>query len=411
MRRLILAGVLAVLPTSVFAQSNVNITRARTVEAALATVDTHVDGIEGLIAITNSTIFAEDAASTSGDHGVVVLAVRHDANGTLVGTDGDYGVPQLDSAGNLKIACLVGCSTSGYVTEDTPESSGVTGPVLMSVRRDTAASSANTTNDYATINTDANGLLWVRCGSGCSGGVQYAEDAAHVSGDSVTVMGGIRRDTTPTSSAGTAGDYAVPNIDANGRLYTQSVLYDSTGVELTTSQDATHGATVIGTGPQQLLEAKDFDGAALPNTVSEGQAVRQAGSQYGIAYVMPVSEDGSDSTFIGNSTYYAKSAGSSQDEHQVKASAGRLFTVDVTNADDVDVFWRCYNLTSASTTPGSSTVFRASLVPAHGGLTLNYGPNGIAFSTALTCTFTTGEADTDTASVTANKVRANYGYK
>jgi hypothetical protein len=119
MRRLILAGVLAVLPTSVFAQSNVNITRARTVEAALATVDTHVDGIEGLIAITNSTIFAEDAASTSGDHGVVVLAVRHDANGTLVGTDGDYGVPQLDSAGNLKIACLVGCSTSGYVTEDT----------------------------------------------------------------------------------------------------------------------------------------------------------------------------------------------------------------------------------------------------------------------------------------------------
>lgn len=38
-----------------------------------------------------------------------------------------------------------------------------------SVRRDTAASSAGTTGDNATINTDANGLLWTRRLDACSG--------------------------------------------------------------------------------------------------------------------------------------------------------------------------------------------------------------------------------------------------
>lgn len=57
--------------------------------------------------------------------------------------------------------------------------------------------------------------------------------------------------------------------------------------------DETHGSAVIATGPANMLEAKDQDGVALPNNVTEGSAVRAAGSLYGVQYVMPVNEDGS----------------------------------------------------------------------------------------------------------------------
>jgi hypothetical protein len=270
----------------------------------------------------------------------------------------------------------------------------------MSVRRDTAASSANTTNDYATINTDANGLLWVRCGSGCSGGVQYAEDAAHVSGDSVTVMGGIRRDTTPTSSAGTAGDYAVPNIDANGRLYTQSVLYDSTGVELTTSQDATHGSAVIATGPQPLLEAKDFDGSALPNTVSEGQAVRQAGSQYGIAYVMAVNENGSaigdvslaaTATTTNTATPYTYQATASTNAQVAKAGAGNIYVLWPTNTTATTYYMRIFDTASTPTCSSSTGLKHVFPVLPTGGIVVPVAV-GIGFSSGISFCVT-GAAD------------------
>jgi hypothetical protein len=53
-------------------------------------------------------------------------------------------------------------------TEDVAETAGATGPQILSVRRDTAASSAGTTGDYATVNTDASGLLWTRTFDPCA---------------------------------------------------------------------------------------------------------------------------------------------------------------------------------------------------------------------------------------------------
>lgn len=58
--------------------------------------------------------------------------------------------------------------------------------------------------------------------------------------------------------------------------------------------DAAHDAAVAGNPVLIGLEAKDFDGAALPNVVSaEGDAVRGAASLYGVQYMMLVNEDGS----------------------------------------------------------------------------------------------------------------------
>jgi hypothetical protein len=54
--------------------------------------------------------------------------------------------------------------------------------------------------------------------SGGGGGTQYAEDAAHVSGDTGTLALVVRKDTA-AALAGTDGDYAAFEVDANGRLH------------------------------------------------------------------------------------------------------------------------------------------------------------------------------------------------
>lgn len=56
--------------------------------------------------------------------------------------------------------------------EDSPHASGDVGIQMLAVRRDTAASSAGTDGDYATLNEDVNGNLWSTLGTLQSGEVQ-----------------------------------------------------------------------------------------------------------------------------------------------------------------------------------------------------------------------------------------------
>lgn len=57
----------------------------------------------------------------------------------------------------------------GVYVEDAGETAGGNLSMAGTVRRDTMASSAGTTGDNATLNTDANGLLWARFEDPCSG--------------------------------------------------------------------------------------------------------------------------------------------------------------------------------------------------------------------------------------------------
>ena len=60
------------------------------------------------------------------------------------------------------------------------------------------------------------------------------EDDPHTTADPSFPLTCVQRAaTTPTATANAAGDYAVPNCDANGRLLTSSTFYTSGGVELT----------------------------------------------------------------------------------------------------------------------------------------------------------------------------------
>lgn len=99
---------------------------------------------------------AEDAAHTSGDTGVMSLAVRADT-AAATGADGDY-VPLLtDSTGKLHVN--VGAVTPGTAAsnlgkaEDAAHTTGDVGVMALAVRQDTAAATG-ADGDYVPITTD-----------------------------------------------------------------------------------------------------------------------------------------------------------------------------------------------------------------------------------------------------------------
>ena len=121
-----------------------------------------------------------------------------------------------------------------------------------------------------------------------------------------------------------------------------------------------------------------------------------------------------DDDQTGASNNYKTSAGTSEDETEIKATAGRLMGIQITNTNAAVRYFRCANLTAANTTPGTSTVFYGLAIPGAttgAGFTAPLPVSGIAFSTALTCWVVTGAADTDVAEVAANEIKWNIQYK
>lgn len=327
-----------------------------------------------------------------------------------------------------------------------------------------------------------------------------AEDAAHTSGD-ILVPSGTKRTDTAASSAGTDGDYATLNTDSTGRLWTNTELPDaaaladstanptvpSIGVFLHTwngstwdravgspniahdaaassanplltgcyasaaaptdvSADtdavrawclrngaravqltlsgvlASAGAGNTGTGVLRVIEATDSQLSA--GVGATGDAAATAGSTGSINAKLRLMSSQLDAiqTAVqlidddqtGASMYHRISVGTTEDEHEIKGSAGRLFSINVTNTNAAARYLRCANQVAASTTPGTTTVWYGMAIPAAttgAGYTANFGPSGVAFSTGLTCWLVTGAAETDVAEVAANEINVNYTYK
>lgn len=80
-----------------------------------------------------------------------------------------------------------------------------------------------TDGDVGPLSVDANGRLKISIeadNAGIGGGTQYAEDSAHSSGNTGTMALVVRNDTL-AALAGTDGDYAPLQVNASGALYIQ----------------------------------------------------------------------------------------------------------------------------------------------------------------------------------------------
>jgi len=102
---------------------------------------------------------AEDAAHASGDTGVMGLAVRHDAGGTLVGATGDYSPLQVDANGALRVT---GGGGGTEYTEDIAAAADPSGGMMMAVRADTPATITSTDGDNIALRATNKGALYVQ---------------------------------------------------------------------------------------------------------------------------------------------------------------------------------------------------------------------------------------------------------
>lgn len=287
----------------------VNIAAAQTL-ATVTTVGT-VSAVVPGVGATNLGK-AEDAAHTSGDTGVMALAVRRDADTTLGATDGDYAPLQVNATGSLKVAITAGAGSGGTsiadgatftrdttsltpvgarvetsaptltngdaaalsqttggalrvavaeggitgVTEDAVAAGGEEGVMVLAVRRDAASSGVSADGDFAALSVDSTGALRVTS-SGGAGGTQYAVDTASGGTDTGT-LGLLVRDDALATLTPADGDYTQGRTNARGAQWV--------------AMDADAHDAVVAANP---ILVGGYASAAAPTNVSgDGDAVR-----------------------------------------------------------------------------------------------------------------------------------------
>lgn len=190
-----------------------------------------------------AAVYTEDQASAEDTKGIGVMFRRHDANTSLVSADGDWGFAQLDASGNVKVAIISGGGTGGTSAVDNANFADNTsvGTPMMGVVESaspTTAAEGKLTIAALTLHRALQVSLYDTAGNALTASTDVAEDAAETNGVTGPIMMTVRRD-TPAASAGTSGHYATPNTDAFGRLYTNAANSATTNTAFSTN--ATNG--------------------------------------------------------------------------------------------------------------------------------------------------------------------------
>lgn len=239
------------------------------VDALLTTIDSVLDSIKVDTGNIDTNITAlthdEDAVHSSGDKGIMPLAVRNDA-GTALAADGDYIPFSTDSSGNLRVT-TAGSNTE--YAEDSAHTTGDTGTFSLAVRNDTKSALATTDGDYIPFQMNSVGELYVTDEDAEAllttidadtstintniGNLTHLEDDAHTTADAGIQVLAVRQDTLANSTSAD-GDYGSLKLNGDGRLYVTAeitgtvdtdddALADTSLVAQATNVDNTVGGT------------------------------------------------------------------------------------------------------------------------------------------------------------------------
>ncbi len=271
-------------------------------------LDVDVTRVGGTVAVTQSGTWDEVGINDSGNSITVDGTVT--AN-LAAGTNniGDVDVLSI-AAGDNNIGNVDVVTMPATGVEDAAETAG--GALLMmgAVRRDTAASSSGTTGDNSTINTDANGALWVSLATqldstndsvACVQSGTWDEVGINDSGNSITV------DNAQLSVVGSGTEATAQRVtiasDSTGVL-----SVDDNGGSLTVDGTITANAgsgtfTIAGAVTNAGTFATQVDGAALTAlqliddpVFADDAAFTIATSKVMVAGGVAVETDGTDPT-------------------------------------------------------------------------------------------------------------------
>ena len=257
--------------------------------ASLASIDSSA----GVMALSLSNIETnlaslnkvEDTGHTTGDSGIMSLAVRHDTDTSLVATDLDYAPLQVDVNGNLKVAIISGAGSGGTAMVDdtafTPTTSQVT--PMGAFFNDTAPDSVDEGDIGAPrMSTNRNLYNTIRDAAGNERGVNVtAGNALKVDGSAVTQPVSAASLPLPTGAATSANQAteiaSLASIDTKTLSAGQSNMAGSSPVVIASNQSVipTNGnLTNNNAAPGATLQASmpALANAAIPS-VTEGNTV------------------------------------------------------------------------------------------------------------------------------------------
>ena len=113
------------------------------------------------IASVEEAIKSEDSVHSSGDKGIMALAVNN-VNRDILSTDsGDYSAIAVDRYGFLPLSSHTGAMSTLIKDEDSSHSSGNQGIMALAVSKNTFASNVGADGDYASLLTSSRGALYV----------------------------------------------------------------------------------------------------------------------------------------------------------------------------------------------------------------------------------------------------------
>lgn len=190
---------------------------------------------------------AEDSAHSSADIGNYVLAVRQDTLAASTDADGDYSSFKVNGTGELYTTDEGAEALLTTIDADTSSIATDAGTIVTNTGT-TATNTGTTATNTTTIAGDTTSI------DASITALSQVEDAAHSSGDSGIMGLAVRNDTLGTL-VDTDGDYAPLQVNASGELYVTasgvSDVDDTADTSLVvgaTSVDNTVGGTdIIGT--------------------------------------------------------------------------------------------------------------------------------------------------------------------
>lgn len=373
---------------------------------------------------------AEDAAHSSGDTGVMMLAVRQSTQADF-GADGDYVPLSIDDDGGVRVSVIAGGGTGGTaVADDADFTAGTTpGTPAMGVYESTPTNV--TDGDLGTIGITQDRRVKTSAAISTMANLteSLVDDAAFTPGTSRVVPIGFEFDDSSPDTVN-EGDIGAGRMSANRNIYT--TLRDAAGNERGANVDASNQLQVLDGNSASALTALQLidnpvlvdDAAFTPATSS----VMMAGFQ--------ADESSTDSVDEGDAgaprmtldrkvivTPQPHAAGGLSihrsidlDEgtlEVVKNSPGQVYGMWVTNTATATRWIKFYDATSG--TAGTGTPVITIGIPGNSSddIAGNFGPGGmgIAFGTGICVGATTGVADADTGAPGANDVIVNIFFK
>jgi hypothetical protein len=196
--------------------------------------------------------------------------------------------------------------------EDAAHASGDTGTLALAVRRDAQSPGSGTNGDYSTLNVDANGALYVALTDGIGSSLVRYEDAGAVGGHAGVPVLVVRRDAA-TSATSADGDYAMLGVNADGRIWAS--------------------ATIDAALPAGNNNIGDVDVASLPGTVVEDAA--SAGGE--VSHLMAAVRRDTASSGVGADGDFANLSVSSTGRLWASATIDAALPAGTNNIGDVDV--------------------------------------------------------------------------